>query len=151
VLESTRSCSRLAERGGVRIVPHLVVVADDAPECELSGEATLLQTMLDNLVRNAVRHSPPGASVEIEAAAEDGRARIEVRDRGPGIPEDQLERVFDPFVRVTPECAPGGGTGLGLSIARRIAELHGGTIAAANREGGGSVFTVMLNAHSADS
>jgi signal transduction histidine kinase len=104
--------------------------------------------MLDNLVRNAVRHSPPGAAVEIEAGLADRRVRIDVRDRGPGIPNGELDRMFEPFVRGSGTDGPG--SGLGLSIARRIAELHGGTLTAANRPDGGCAFTILLDPRGAE-
>ncbi|WP_308602380.1 ATP-binding protein [Massilia sp. Dwa41.01b] len=77
-----------------------------------------------------------------------GAARIRVRDKGPGIPQAELTRVFDPFYRVeTSRSRESGGTGLGLTIARNIAEQHGGSIALANPPDGGLEVTLMLPAY----
>jgi signal transduction histidine kinase len=110
----------------------------------VAGDTDLLQTMIDNLVRNAVAHSPPGSSVAIDSGRE-GRAHwIAVRDRGPGIPADQRERVFERFVQVKREGEGARGTGLGLAIARDVARVHGGSIRIEDREGGGSSIVVTL-------
>jgi signal transduction histidine kinase len=69
-----------------------------------------------------------------------------VADRGPGIPVDELERIFDPFVQSSTTKDGSGGTGLGLPISRRIVEMHGGQLYAANREGGGAEFHLILPA-----
>ena len=71
---------------------------------------------------------------------------LSVSDRGPGVPEDELERIFDAFVQSTRTKDGSGGTGLGLAISRRIMTAHGGTVRASLRDGGGSVFTVELPA-----
>src|SRR5581483_3729239 len=102
-------------------------------------DAARIRQVLDNLMRNAVEASPPDAPIEIAIATERGRLTIAVRDRGPGVAAGEESRIFEPFVtgRVR-------GTGLGLAVARRIVELHGGAIAARNREGGGAEFVVVL-------
>ena len=96
-------------------------------------------------MRNAVRYTGPATAVEIELAVHGDRARIEVRDRGPGVRDEALERIFEPFERVesSRERDPGG-TGVGLTIAARAIELHGGTITATNRDGGGLTVTISL-------
>lgn len=109
------------------------------------GRRELLRSALDNVVRNAVRYTAPETVVELVLEADDGGVRLEVRDRGPGVPEDAIDRMFEPFERVEPSRERGpGGTGLGLAIAARAAELHGGAIHAANRPGGGLVVTFEL-------
>jgi PAS domain S-box-containing protein len=99
--------------------------------------------LLANLVDNAVRLSPQGATVELMArAAEAGRwVEIDVLDRGPGIAAEDLPHVFEPFFSRRE-----GGTGVGLALVRRLVEDHGGTIAVVNRGGGGARFTVRLPA-----
>jgi signal transduction histidine kinase len=99
-------------------------------------EPTLIRQLLLNLTSNAFRASPQGACVELESLIVGGFWRLAVRDEGPGLPPDQLERVFERFVRYSPangrtEANPGHG--LGLAICRSIATLHGGTIRIENR------------------
>ena len=91
------------------------------------------------MLRNALEVSPPGALVEAGLTLEDGRLIYEVRDRGPGLPPGEEERIFEPFAthKIT-------GVGLGLAIARRIVELHGGTVTARTLEGGGAGFRFAL-------
>ena len=117
-----------------------------AAGCPLRVRANpaLLHRAIENIVRNALRLSPPGSTIRIETSALDGgRCRIAILDRGPGVPDDQLEEIFTPFRRSN-EC--GSGYGLGLAIARRIAVTAGGTIGAANRPQGGLCVTLELPA-----
>ncbi len=101
-----------------------------------------MRRAMRNVIENALRYGG-GAEVTLEAAGD--ALRILVRDRGPGIPEDDLERVFDPFVRVeASRNKETGGTGLGLSIARTIIHAHGGEIHLRNRAGGGLEVAVTL-------
>lgn len=148
LLDSVRSCRTIAEQRGVHLVPRLTTPHDDAPGLELTGDAKLLRTMLDNLVRNAIRHSPGGAPVEIGVVElpEESAAQIRVRDHGPGIPAEYIERIFERFVQVPKAAGQIDGNGLGLSIARRVAELHRGTIGVRNEPDGGCTFTVRLPA-----
>lgn len=115
-------------------------------EAEIVGHPRDLERLLRNLIENAIRHASHGGSVELSAKLREGRLELAVRDDGPGIPEPERERVFDPFYR-SPESranAPDG-SGLGLAIAREIARSHGGeiTIASADR---GACFVVRLPA-----
>ena len=106
-----------------------------------------LQQLLRNLLANAIRFSPAGGSIELTAGRDDaGDVRIDVADRGPGIPANELESVFEAFVQSSATRDAAGGTGLGLAICRRIARAHGGRIWAANREGGGTVISLVLPA-----
>jgi signal transduction histidine kinase len=116
----------------------------DAPGrfvAEVNGE--LVCRAFENVVRNALKFSPPGETVEVEARTSgDGtELLITVRDRGPGVPPDMLEAIFEPFIRVEGSESVRG-TGLGLAIARRAMLVHGGRISAALRPGGG--LEVML-------
>jgi len=103
---------------------------------------TLMQHALANLLVNAAMHTPGGTPVEVETQAAEGAVILSVADRGPGIAADVLPRVFDKFFRA-PDARPGG-SGLGLTIARGFVEAQGGTITAANRPGGGAVFSLCL-------
>jgi signal transduction histidine kinase len=103
----------------------------------VSGDAELLRRAVENVIRNAIRHAPRGTAVEVRLARSNGRAVVDIRDCGPGVPEDALPRLFDPFYRVeTDRNRNSGGIGLGLSIARRAIELHRGHIRARNAQPG---------------
>jgi two-component system sensor histidine kinase KdpD len=128
---------------GVRVGEHQVViqVPDDFPLVPM--DFTLIVQVIVNLLENAVKYSPGKAPIEVSAALANGAARLQVADRGIGIPPEDLTRIFDKFYRVQrPEHV--GGTGLGLSISRGIVEAHGGAISASPRPGGGTVFSVDL-------
>jgi signal transduction histidine kinase len=100
---------------------------------EIQGHPELLRRAVENVIRNAIRHAPAGTAVEVMVK---GRA-ILVRDYGPGVPEADLARIFDPFYRVENDRnRSSGGAGLGLAIARRAVELHKGTIHARNADPG---------------
>jgi two-component system, OmpR family, sensor histidine kinase KdpD len=126
---------QLAKRSvEVRVEPGLPFVSVDM---------VLMTQVLVNLLDNALKYSPRDALIEIGARTAEGKAILEVADRGAGVPAADLDRIFDKFYRVpVPEGA--GGTGLGLSICRGIVEAHGGMIRAQNREGGGLQVTVTL-------
>src|SRR5262249_14996878 len=99
-------------------------------DAEVVADRDRLKQVLLNLLDNAARHSPDGALVSLHARTGGDGLVIEVRDRGPGIPAAERQRVFERFIRG--ERATGGGTGLGLAIARWVVGLHGGTIAVAD-------------------
>lgn len=107
-----------------------------------------LGQVFENLLDNAVGFSPPGGAVTLELGREDGVAAVTVADRGPGIPEGHLDRIFDRFFSYRPgePRSRNGHTGLGLAIARAITEGYGGTIAARNRQEGGAAFEIRLPA-----
>jgi len=102
----------------------------------------LLEQALANLLHNAAVHTPAGSPVEVRVQASERMLTVAVADRGPGLPADVLPRLFDKFYRAPG--APAGGTGLGLSIVKGFVEAHGGHVEAANRPGGGAVFTIAL-------
>jgi two-component system sensor histidine kinase KdpD len=102
----------------------------------------LIEQALNNLLLNAAAYTPDGTPVEVTAAGGVGEVSITVADRGPGLPPESLNHVFEKFYRVPG--APPGGTGLGLSIVKGFVEAHGGRIEARNREGGGAQFTIYL-------
>ena len=113
------------------------------------GDAGRLEQALQNLAANAIRHTPEGGRIELRSEPAGERVRISVRDSGPGIPPEHLPRVFDRFYKVdasrTGQSATG--SGLGLSIVKAIVERHGGEVSAANADGGGAVFELLLPAH----
>lgn len=117
------------------------------------GAGTLLWRAIENVVRNAIKHSPRGGMIEIalrDGADADGspQVRLTVADRGPGIRESDLEAVFQPFFRSDPD-GEVDGHGLGLAIAQRVMRAHGGTISAANRQDGGLMVELVLPARPA--
>lgn len=142
-LESVQHCGGYAQQHGVRLVPQLEL-ADVGHPPTLRGDPDLLRTMLDNLVRNAIRFTPRNGTVELRLDTTRERARISITDHGPGLPEGALESLFDPFVQ-SPDGSPrSGGVGLGLSIAANVAGLHEGRIDAENGTDGGCTFVVDL-------
>lgn len=113
----------------------------------ITGDANRLEQALQNLAANAVRHTPEGGHITLEAESVPQGVRITVEDSGPGIPEEHLSRVFDRFYKVdvsrTGTAMPSG-SGLGLSIVQAIVRRHGGQIEAANLPDGGARFTITL-------
>jgi PAS domain S-box-containing protein len=132
--EASAGVAPAAEKSGVRIQ---VVCNPDLPALK---SAALYQVVL-NLVKNAVEAMPGGGQVEVRAECRGGALVVEVADTGPGIPEADLPRLFEPFYSSKPE---GQGTGLGLAISKDLVEKQGGTILACNRAGGGALFTVCI-------
>jgi len=131
------------ERMSGRLKDHPVStrIADDLSFVPL--DALLIQEVLVNLLENSAKYAPPGTPLEIAASAADEAVAIAVIDRGPGIPPDDLERVFDKFYR-SPGAGARSGAGLGLAICRGIVALHGGKIWAENVPGGGAAFRFSL-------
>jgi two-component system phosphate regulon sensor histidine kinase PhoR len=111
----------------------------------VQGDPIKLHDILRNLVENASNYSPEASPIELRAAVDGSWSLLQVVDRGPGVPEADLSRIFERFYRVDKaRSRETGGTGLGLSIVKHLAELHGGHVTAANRSGGGAEFTVKL-------
>ncbi len=115
---------------------------DDLPPVKM--DYLQIDQVLTNLLENAVRYTPAGSPIEISAQAQDGQLLVSVADRGPGIPPEELERIFDKFYRVRTLQRDTSGSGLGLAVCRGLVEAHGGRIWAENREGGGAVFRFTL-------
>ena len=113
----------------------------------IEGEGRLLGRLIRNLLENAARHGP-GSPALVELTVEEGRALLRVSDRGPGVPEDEREKIFEPFYRREgrreSDSERGVGVGLGLSLVRQIARRHGGDARCLTREGGGACFEVSL-------
>jgi two-component system sensor histidine kinase CpxA len=110
---------------------------DRSQPVTVQGDPELLRRAVENVIRNAIRYAPRETAVEVSLARNNGTAVVDVRDRGPGVPEEALPRIFDAFYRVDSDRArSSGGVGLGLSIARRAVELHKGVIRARNAQPG---------------
>lgn len=111
----------------------------------VQGDPTTLRTLLDNLVDNAIRYSPQGSRVDVDAGVLAGRSYLAVTDHGPGIPVTERERVFDRFYRHQGRSTTG--TGLGLAIVKAIAERHEATVTLGDTPGGGLTVRVEFPAH----
>ncbi len=124
---------------GIRLV--------ECAACTLSGARDLLRSAIENVVRNALKYTSPGTVVQIRLARPCGAnlATILVEDEGPGVPPNELTRIFEPFYRVEQARErQTGGAGLGLAIARHVVGMHGGSVTAKNRESGGLALSIAL-------
>ena len=124
------------------------IVASDS--CSINGVEELLRSAVENVVRNAVRFTAEGTAVEVALTKQNGAgdnfAVISVRDRGNGVPEESLDKIFRPFYRTEDarDRQSGGGTGLGLAITERAVRMHGGTVEASNVPDGGLAVKMKL-------
>jgi signal transduction histidine kinase len=134
------------------LVDHLQVIAEDSGvtlECRgesavIEADAGQVRQAILNLLDNALRHTPRGGKVTVDVDARTGSAEVAVEDSGPGLPPDQLERVFERFYST--RAGSGAGTGLGLPIARAIARAYGGDVSAASPSGARFVLRLPLAA-----
>jgi two-component system OmpR family sensor kinase len=129
------------------IAPDRVVSTNIEQDATVLGDPDQLGQLLANLTRNAVMYTPGGSPIDLSLGRRPGHAVLEVRDHGPGVPEDagETEQLFERFWRSEGGRSRGrGGSGLGLAIVRAIAHAHGGEVSAANAPGGGARFTVEL-------
>jgi two-component system, OmpR family, phosphate regulon sensor histidine kinase PhoR len=108
------------------------------------ADGAKVHDVIRNLVENAITYSQEAAEIRLEAWSSEAAVRLTVADNGPGIPVEELPRIFERFYRVDPSRARPGGTGLGLAIVKHLVELHGGQVGAVNSALGGAVFTVVL-------
>jgi two-component system phosphate regulon sensor histidine kinase PhoR len=132
----------------------LTLTIDILEEFEVLADYDQLRRVLVNLIHNAIKWSPPGGTIEVHAEYVGDEARIDVLDAGPGVPDDQVERIFERFYQVDSSRSSGDGSGLGLAICKHIIEGHGGRIwADGNSIGGGGRFhfTVMRGENDLDS
>lgn len=120
--------------------PVTVTIAPEMPLVKL--DFMLLEQVFVNLLDNACAYTPADSALDITGTVEGQSVRLDISDRGPGIPADALERIFEKFYRVPGTAA--GGTGLGLSICRGLVEAHGGTLTVQPRAGGGTTFSIRL-------
>jgi two-component system sensor histidine kinase CpxA len=113
------------------------IVLAPPPAVTVPGDPELIRRAIENVLRNAIRHAPKDSAVEVQLENGGGQAQIRIRDYGPGIAQEHLSRIFDPFYRVESDRnRASGGVGLGLAIARRAVELHKGQIFARNSDPG---------------
>lgn len=143
VMDSLEDCALMAEQHGVRLDVQLAD-SEEALDAAVAGDPELLRTMINNLVRNAIRFTPRNGRVRVLAMVRDDTFCIAVRDEGPGLPPELLKEVFDRFVQSSEETRRKRGHGLGLAIAQGIAELHGGRIHVKNLQPNGAEFTAEL-------
>jgi two-component system phosphate regulon sensor histidine kinase PhoR len=140
--EMTPTIEGLAAGAGL----HAEVAITQLPT--VSADLRRLRQVVLNLVDNAVKYTPSGGTVSVQARAVDGTVEIVVQDTGVGIPRDAIERLFDPFYRV-PDSRPLHGessSGIGLTLAKRLVDAHDGSLGVTSEPGAGSTFTVRLNA-----
>lgn len=123
---------------------RVLLQCDEGDNFRVSGDRALLASALENVVRNALRHTPENSDVAIELKNDNGAVRITVCDEGSGVSKENLARLFEPFFREGEARAHDGGTGLGLAITRRAVESHGGKVRARNRESGGLCVEMKL-------
>ena len=121
------------------------IVIADAPSCFVLGDQSQLHMAISNLIQNAINYSPESTRVGVAVTCTDDLVEFTVTDQGVGIPDKDLERIFERFYRVDPaRSRETGGTGLGLSIVKHVASNHGGDISVWSLEGQGSTFTLRL-------
>ena len=119
-----------------------VAVEGDASQCTVAGHERLLRRALRNLLENARRYGGEQVQLALQPGA-DGLS-VRVSDRGPGVPAEYRERIFEPYFRLPGHAEREGGVGLGLALVRQIAQAHGGQVRCSPRDGGGSVFELSL-------
>ena len=108
------------------------------------GDAFIIRAAITNLLENAIDFSPVGSTIDIVLWGKDGKAMIEICDRGPGVPEYATDKVFERFYSLRHHSSGRKGTGLGLTLVKEAAELHGGSVALEPREGGGTVARLVF-------
>lgn len=122
--------------------------APDGP-VSVDADADRIKQVLANLLGNALTHTPDGTAVHVSLRQEGDRVRLEVADEGPGLPPDQLARLFERFYRVDPSRSRArGGSGLGLAIVQAIVHASHGTVTCTSTAGTGTSFVVTLPPHS---
>lgn len=140
--------SVIARAGRALAERHLMVdVLVDTRHTCLRVDPVITGHALSEVLGNATKHAPPGSTISITVADDapsEGRCRITVADTGPGIPDEEMESIFESFVQSSRTDRQSGGTGLGLSITRRIVEIQGGSIRARNQASGGAAFDIVL-------
>ncbi|MEC0258785.1 sensor histidine kinase [Paenibacillus lautus] len=141
IRNSRDSLSPLARQKGIPISCH---VTDG---CTINGDMHLLERAMNNLLDNAVRHTPAGGEIQVQCNKDGNKVKFTIRDTGPGFSPEELERVFEPLYRgEASRSRSTGGSGLGLTISRRIVRQHGGELAAGNHPEGGALLEGWLPA-----
>ena len=139
IKEAIDQCQINAENRGVAITFH------EETQGKLWGDRDQLIMAIQNLIDNAINYSPENTKVVVTSKVHDNLVEISVTDQGIGIPESDLQRIFERFYRVDPaRSRQTGGTGLGLSIVKHVAAKHGGDVKVWSAENVGSTFTLMM-------
>jgi two-component system sensor histidine kinase KdpD len=132
------------EQLGTRSTRHRLKIDIPSELPFIFVDVGLVVQALVNVIDNALKYSPPGTLIEIQAQSLNGEMQIEIIDQGIGIPPQDIDRVFDKFYRIQrPDNV--SGTGMGLSISKGIIESHGGRIEASNRSGGGTIIKILIS------
>jgi two-component system sensor histidine kinase CpxA len=141
VREVVASCTLEAQARSCRIV------VSGASAARIWGDRELLRRAFDNVVRNGLQYSPEGGEIDVALRDRIGETMVEVRDYGPGVPDELLSKIFEPFFRAeTSRRALPEGVGLGLSIVQRVVQLHRGSLEATNTHPGLRVTITMPQA-----
>lgn len=128
-----------------RCKQHVLIAQPGADGLEVNMDIVMTGQVLQNIIDNACKYTPSQTQIEISCSAREGAGFIcEIRDYGPGIPAEKLDRIFDKYLRLQKKDSQVAGTGLGLAIAKAVMEAQGGWITAANHPQGGAVFTLCL-------
>lgn len=148
VLDLTETCEVTAERWRpIADAKSVQIQVESSGSPRVHGDADDLDLIWNNLIDNAIRYSPRGGDVRIRVASDNGHARVDVQDQGPGIGNDELHTIFDRFRRAdASRSRETGGYGLGLAIAKAMTEAYGGSITAENNSDRGSTFSIRLPA-----
>ena len=124
---------------------QILLTSEIATDLKLSGDKEQLVMAFHNLIENAINYSPEKTKVSISVESDSASIFVIVKDQGIGIPEGDLERIFERFYRVDPaRSRETGGTGLGLSIVKHVASIHGGEVSVWSKPGEGSSFTMKF-------
>jgi signal transduction histidine kinase len=121
-----------------------VVIEVEAPNVIAQVDPARMRQAVDDLLDNAIRHTPRGGRILVSGESEKGSVRVAVQDSGQGFAPESLHRAFEPFARDGGRQEDGGGSGLGLAIVRVIAEAHGGTVSAENLPSGGARVSIVV-------
>ena len=134
-------------RQSAQTARHQVTLAATGAPVHVSGDRVRLTQILSNILHNAVKYTPPGGRIDLALGTEDRQAVVSIRDNGMGIPAEKLEHIFEPFAQLDTSYQHGdGGLGIGLTLAKRLVELHGGTIEAHSAgRGKGTEFVIRLS------
>lgn len=134
----------LLRAAGAGVLVELDAASMAASDQTVLGDAFLLRQAVINLLENAIAFSPDGGTVQLRTQLEDGQVQLLVEDRGSGVPDYAIERVFERFYSLARPQTGQRSSGLGLPFVREVARLHGGDVCLHNRDGGGAIATLRL-------